>query len=1129
MIKYYNLIEALEDVIKEKDKGIRFINSKKNSKFVTFENLYKKALHILNYLQSKGLKSGDELVFQLQENEDIIYIFWACILGGIIPVPVTVGSNDEHKYKLFKVWEFLNNPYLVIDKKDYSSLGDFSEENDMKNTFQSIEDKTIYVDDITDANIEDLSGKEGVVYKAKPEDIAFIQFSSGSTGQPKGVILTHENLLANIIGSINSAKFTEDDSFFSWMPLTHDMGMIGFHLVPLVNKSNIYLMPTKLFIRYPALWMIKVSEYKATILSSPNFGYHYFLSRFSPEIAEDWDLSNVRLIFNGAEPISYELCNEYLDKMAKYGLKRTSMFTVYGMAEACVAVAFPPLGEEFKTVFVDRKNLGIGDTVCELDKKENDAIGFVEEGCAIDYCNVRICDEDDTIVEDNIIGQIEIKGKNITSGYYNNKEATKAVITQDGWLRTGDLGFMREGNLVVTGRLKEIIFVNGQNYYPHDIERILEELENIQTGKVVATSFYNNETKEEEIIVFVLFKKKEEKFLPIISDIKIHLREKAALFVKHVVPIKKIPKTTSGKIQRYKLGKMFENGEFSDVVESLNNCKEEIISEKESDSTYSKTEHKIINICKEIFKVENIGLYDDFFELGVNSIKLTSLVSSLHEVFNVDIPIKDLFRITTIKELAEYITNCQDENIYSSIEPVVANEEYPPNCFETSAAQKRLYVLDQIDIDSIGDNVGYNMPEALLIEGDLDIESLEKAFNILVDRHESLRTSFEDIDGQPVQRIHDKLNFKIETYEANENEVNSIIKKFIKPFNLSKAPLVRVGLVKIGEKSHVLVLDMHHIISDGWSIIVLINELILLLEEKELPELKIQFKDLAVWQNELLKSDIMENKEKYWLDTFKVKDGEQIPVLNISTDFSRPSNRTYEGDRLVIATDRDIIDDLNKVAMTTATTLHMVMLAAYNILLAKYSGQEDIIVGSPIAGRPHKDLQNVVGMFVNMLANRNLPKHDKTFREFLAEVRENCLNAYQNQEYQFDELVGKLKIKRDMSRNPLFDYVFAVQNLDLPDMSNSKIKITTYDFEYNISRFDMFLSIMDMKETVRFMLEYSTKLFKRVTAERFLNHYIEILDQIKNNINIKIGDIGLSHNLSVAKTNILEEDDDFGF
>ena len=293
------------------------------------------------------------------------------------------------------------------------------------------------------------------------------------------------------------------------------------------------------------------------------------------------------------------------------------------------------------------------------------------------------------------------------------------------------------------------------------------------------------------------------------------------------------------------------------------------------------------------------------------------------------------------------------------------------------------------------------------------------------------------IDGEPVQRVHKELDFKLSYTETKEEDIPSIIEEFIRPFDLSKAPLLRIGLAKVSEHKHIFLFDMHHIISDGISMNILIKEFISLYGGEKLPELKIQYKDFSAWQNELFKTEGIKKQEEYWLNTFS---GE-IPVLNMPTDYPRPAVQSFEGDSIDFNVDSELTKELNKLAAETGSTLYMVLLAAYNVLLSKYTGQEDIVVGSPIAGRQHADLDNIIGMFVNTLAMRNFPESSKTFKEFLAEVKDNALRAYENQDYQFEELVEKLNIPRDMSRNPLFDTMFVMQNTDNTILAAGGIKI----------------------------------------------------------------------------------------
>ncbi|MBU3093333.1 amino acid adenylation domain-containing protein [Clostridium sp. CF011] len=421
---------------------------------------------------------------------------------------------------------------------------------------------------------------------------------------------------------------------------------------------------------------------------------------------------------------------------------------------------------------------------------------------------------------------------------------------------------------------------------------------------------------------------------------------------------------------------------------------------------------------------------------------------------------------------------------------------------KASSAQKRLFTLNQFEKEK----TSYNMPSVMVVEGNLEKEKVEETFRKLVERHEAFRTSFELRDKEIVQKIHKEVEFYLEYIELKKEEeetIKIIVKSFIKPFDLSKAPLLRVKLIKIEEEKHILMIDMHHIISDGTSIGIIIEEFSKLYKGEELKKLKIQYKDYSAWQNEALSSENMKNQEEYWKNVFKKK----IPVLDMPTDYKRPTMKSFEGESIGFKIDKYITEKAKKIGMDNGTTLYMTLLSTYNILLSRYSGQEDIIVGSPIEGRPHADLQKIVGVFVNTLAMRNYPKADKTFKDFLQDVKKNALNAYENQDYQFDELVKKLDIRKDLSRNALFDAMFVLQNTDVYGIDIDSLKFKPYSFEYKMSKFDITLSAIEAKGEISFNIEYCTKLFKRETIERVIQHFINILKEVSENPEIKISEI----------------------
>ncbi len=651
---YNTLVDALEaKQYSSGEKGITFILGEKDEKKVSYKELYSTACTFLYGLQSKGIQQGDELIFQIEDNESFLYTFWACLLGGIVPVPVTVGNNDEHRHKLLNIWRILKRPYLVCEHKTFLSLEKFTSEKSSENIFNEIKLKMVYIEDVKES--EDVQGR---IHRPSPTDTAFIQFSSGSTGDPKGVVLTHENLIANTEAIAHGAGINPEDIVLNWMPLTHDMGLIGFHLMTLLADAGQWIMSTALFVRHPTLWMDKTSQHRATVLYSPNFGYKHFLSFYSTGVQKDWDLSCVRVIFNGAEPISAELCNTFLRKLEEYGLKRTAMFTVYGLAEASVGVSFPPQGEEFKCVYIHRKSLNIGGAVVEVSREHRECVCFVEVGYPIDYCQVRICDENNQAVNDGVIGYIQIKGKNVTSGYYNNQEATARVMTADGWLNTEDLGFTKAGSLVITGRAKDIIFINGQNYYPHDIERIAEEVYGETLRYVAACGAFNKELQREEIILFVLFKKKLKEFIPIAAELKNIINNKTGLTIKEVIPVKNVPRTTSGKIQRHLLADSYISGEFCSIIQEMKELESENESMDQNVCT-SITEKKLLEICCKVFDIDRIGVNDNFLELGGDSILLTKVHAEVEKQYPGKTTITDFFAYPAISKIAKFIERDQ--------------------------------------------------------------------------------------------------------------------------------------------------------------------------------------------------------------------------------------------------------------------------------------------------------------------------------------------------------------------------------------------------------------------------------------------------------------------------------------
>jgi acyl-CoA synthetase (AMP-forming)/AMP-acid ligase II/acyl carrier protein len=628
-------------------RAVVYLEGENEERSVSFGELHQRALGILYHLQKLGAKRGDKLILFLGNNEQFIDAFWAAVLGGIVPVPVALGISDEHRHKLLRIARKLGKPFIYTDRRSLDRIGAFAGTVGAADVFEGLRSRAFLVD-----TLDDIS-RAGEVHRSQPGDTAFIQFSSGSTSEPKGVVLTHANILANSRGATEAAKFTQDDVSLSWMPLTHDMGLIGFHLFMFANRIQTHLMPTELFIRRPLLWLTFATRKRASILCSPNFGYKHYLKVLGDRSVEGLDLSAARLIFNGAEPISVDLVEEFLNRMQPAKLARTAMFPVYGLAEASLAMTFPPLNRPYRAVSFKRTELGVGSTVHTVAKTDKDAVEFMGVGTPIPYSKLRIAADDDSPLPDGRVGNVYIGGQNVTQGYFENPEANKAALTADGWVRTGDLGVMFEGELYITGRAKEIIFVNGQNYYPHDLENIAQRAEGLELGKVVAAGAKPRGVQIEQLVVFVLHRGDMKDFLPTATQVSRLINENTGLEVAEVIPVKRIPKTTSGKIQRHLLEESYVNGEFDAELAELRALRE---AQRGPGST-SRTaiEDQLKSICDAALEGKRVDLHDNLFEIGASSLKLIEIHENIDREYPGLVDLTELFDFPTIAELAQHL------------------------------------------------------------------------------------------------------------------------------------------------------------------------------------------------------------------------------------------------------------------------------------------------------------------------------------------------------------------------------------------------------------------------------------------------------------------------------------------
>ncbi|MCX6581803.1 MAG: amino acid adenylation domain-containing protein [Candidatus Aminicenantes bacterium] len=721
-------------------------------------------------------------------------------------------------------------------------------------------------------------------------------------------------------------------------------------------------------------------------------------------------------------------------------------------------------------------------------------LGKVVEGMAI-----FIVDTEGNEVLALETGEIVLACPHPALGYWNNVAATQKAFSfhpaYGKMYRTGDMGrLLLDGNIEFIGRKDNQVKIRGFRIELGEIESRLSKHEQIADALVNVVE-PGDGSGDKYLCAYIVCLNPGESDMEIemlSSRLKEYLAE---LLPDYMIPayfirLERLPLTPGGKVDRKALP-LPEIG---------------AINRRTFVAPRTWVEIKLLEIWRDVLKFPGvIGIADDFFQLGGHSLRATTLASRIQKALNVNAPLTEIFKRPTIQGLAKYIEAAKKER-YASIE-VVEKKEY----HALAPAQKRLYILHRMESSSIN----YNMPQVIPIAGTIDVERVQWVFKELIRRHESLRTSFEMLDEEPVQRIHDEVEFETKVFGSPETffqkgfwPPEAIIKSFIRPFDLAKAPLLRAGIIAGANGKRILIVDMHHIITDGTSNAILKNEfnVLYLGKGEELSHLRLQYKDYAQWQNSEGQRALIKEQEVYWLSMF----AEEVPVLNLPTDFPRPIIQGFEGSRVEFILNRKESDALKALAKETGATLYISILSVFALLLSRLSGQEDIVVGAPVAARRHADLEKIIGMFVNTLALRNNVPAEASYREFVKEIKERTLKAYENQEYQFESLVEKINAARDISRNPVFDVAFNLLNME-DDADSSPImdlgNPDRHTGHEETSKFDLTLTAVDFGERVHLSFEYCTRLFKAATIERFIAYFKKIVEELPGSIDQNLAEI----------------------
>ncbi|WP_298510510.1 non-ribosomal peptide synthetase [uncultured Kordia sp.] len=882
----------------------------------------------------------------------------------------------------------------------------------------------------------------------KPSDLVYVIYTSGTTGKPKGVMIAHKSLL----------------NLCSW----HQ----EYYEVTSTSKATLYAktgFDASVWETWPYL-LVGSCLYPITHQQSLNIAElgsilvkNEITHSFLPTVVCE------QLLSNNAIPSDMMILTGG-DKLQKLPDASVNIINNYGPTESTVVATSIKLREH------SGKTIPIGKPIA----------------------NTQIYILDDTLQLQpiGVGGEICIGGNGISRGYLNREKLTEEKFIENPFnkgeklYKTGDIGkWTLDGNIEFIGRKDTQVKIRGYRIELGEIENALQKLQGIEKAIVLVKLDKN----EQKLLVAYLQKGKDYKEL----DFRTELGEFLPIYMipSNFVTLEEFPLTANGKINR----------------EALIALKDTHFSISETNSylaPHTEEEKKMVALWEEVLKVDRIGVKDNFFELGGHSILATLIMFGVYEKFGVKILLRNVFSNPTIENLCEFISTKEKETI-NKIEALEKSEYY-----EVSYGQKRLWILNQFKEAQ----AAYIVPNVWEMEG-LEENLVQEAFLKLIERHEILRTTFLVVNNEIKQKIHEAKDvpFHVEHVdlrgvEAQKEKSLALVKKeFNNIFDLEKSPLFRVVLMQLTDTKHVFVLTLHHIISDGWSLSILTEEFLTIYndlknnKETLLPPLRIQYKDYAFWHNRQLEGEQMKQSKEYLQEMFK---GE-LPVLELPTDYHRPKVQTYKGSVVEFAFDTEVTKNLRTICKEQEVTMFMLILTTVHVLLHKYTGQTDFIIGTPVAGREEKELENQIGFYINNIAMRNQIHPTKSFQELLLNIKQTTLKAFENQSYPFDMLLNDLKIDRSLSRSPLFDVVVA--NLDnfhgnttVKD-DNDDLKVALFEMDdEDFSKQDLRIGYAEYENTVVLNLRYSTDLFKEESIHAMKETLQRIVNDIIKDINIRV-------------------------
>jgi amino acid adenylation domain-containing protein len=1079
---------------------------------MTYARLDERARLIAAALQEVA-SPGDRVMLLYPPGLEYIAGFFGCLYAGMVAVPAYPPDPMRLERTLPRLRAIIQDARasVVLTVSFIHGMGEF--------LFEQAPDLRALHWMATDELPEDRQAPWKRP-ELRREALAFLQYTSGSTGTPKGVMLSHGNLLHNLECISRSFGTTEESVGVIWLPPYHDMGLIGGILQPLYRAFPVALMSPLTFLKQPRRWLEAVSRFGATVSGGPNFAYDLCVRKMTPQERAQLDLSRWKVAFSGAEPVRTETLERFLEAFGPQGFRREAIYPCYGLAEGTLIASGGDAAQPPRVMSLSGLALARNE-VATADAAQPDARLMVGCGRTMPDQELLIADlEKSRRCAPGRVGEIWVRGPSVALGYWQRPEETAQTFQgrlqdsgEGAWLRTGDLGFLREdGELFVTGRLKDLIIIRGRNHYPQDIEMTVEQSHPaLRPGCGAA---FAQEVDGEERLVVV--QEVDPRKLPdppesLVGLIRQRVAETHELQLHAVVLIEPgaIPKTSSGKIQRRACRASLNAGELR-VVLSWQESQQEQAGAPQAGAAVpagvdagpvadENVETWLLERLPALLRVrrEEVDPTVPLTRLGLDSMASVEMTGEIEKVLGVSLPMEALLQGPSTAELARTLIARRRE---SSTPRLTIARRTPGVELPLSFAQQRLWFLDQLEPG----NAFYNIPTALRLEGALDVAALERSFATLLQRHESLRTTVRTVDGRAFQAVAPEAGLPLPLVdlsalpepERQEETRRLLAEEARRPFDLARGPLLRVTLLRLGEREHLLLATMHHILSDGWSMGVLVRELAQVYEALQagkspaLPELPIQYADYALWLRGWMQGEVLEKQLSWW----KQHLAGASPVLELPTDRPRPAVQTYRGAKQALHLPRELAEALEALSLREGVTPFMALLAAFKVLLHRCSGQSDLSVGTPIAGRERPETHGLIGLFVNTLVLRTNLEAEPTFRELLQRVRQGALGAYAHQDVPFEKLVDVLQPVRDLSRTPLFQVMFVLQNAQgaLPPMPG--LRLSTEDTHTGTAMFDLHLSLSRDEQGLTGAFEYNTDLFEASTITR-LGVYLRTLLQ----------------------------------